>query len=192
MLYILESDADSIAANVDEYGDSFCRHLTIRSLQDVCDTMPKPKHSAIPSNVLERLEEHQVDLEGLPASVFRRTVIYFDEVDEKDLDNFFTKSCVRFGNGSLADDIDDPSITHVVVGSDSSRLKEVRIQISRRSRIPRLVSVNWVTECWKEKTLLDEDRMLSFISLLRAFANMLFTRLHSILKKLTRQSMTYD
>jgi DNA ligase-4 len=175
MLYILDSDADMIAANVDEYGDSFCRDLTIRTLQDVCDAMPKPKQSAIASNILERLEEHQVDLEGLSAAVFHRTVIYFDELDNEDLDTFCAKSCVRFGNGTIADNIDDPSITHVVVGSDSSRVKEVRIHNSNRSRIPRLVSLKWVTECWKEKTLLDEDRMSQLISFLSALANLVIS-----------------
>ena len=32
------------------------------------------------------------------------------------------------------------------------------ISIDRFKRLPRLVTVNWVEQSWKEKTLLDEER----------------------------------
>jgi DNA ligase-4 len=158
MFHTLRSDAETIAANVDEFGDSFCRDLTIQTLGKAFATMPKLKKTATNFDFIEQLEEHGVDLEDLPGTVFRRTVVLFQGVNDADLDMFYAKACVQFGHGNVVDDNNDPRITHVVLNSGSSQAKELRAHFAKRSPMPRMVALQWVTESWEEKTLLDEDR----------------------------------
>jgi DNA ligase-4 len=73
---------------------------------------------------------------------------------------------VRFGNGEVVDDMNDKSITHVVVvgGKDDTAASEkvvaadVRYKVSSRRAVPRIVSATWVEDCWKEDTLVDEEQ----------------------------------
>ena len=70
-------------------------------------------------------------------------------------------NCIRFGGGSIVGDIKDQTITHIVVdeaGEDRIQLSQIRKTISRRNRLPRLVSLSWVTQSWSESTVLDEER----------------------------------
>ena len=42
----------------------------------------------------------------------------------------FASSTVRFGSGKVTDDLNNTSITHVVIGRDRSRLQSIRETIS--------------------------------------------------------------
>lgn len=42
----------------------------------------------------------------------------------------FVSNIVRFGSGEVADDLNNTSITHVVIGKDRSRLQSIRETIS--------------------------------------------------------------
>jgi len=42
----------------------------------------------------------------------------------------FASSTVRFGSGKVTDDLNNTSITHVVIGKDRSRLQSIREMIS--------------------------------------------------------------
>ena len=118
--------------------------------------------------------------------MFHSLTIYLDKapLDESDqmlqqcspepaLD--FAGSTVRFGSGKVTDDLNNTSITHIVIGKDRSRLQSIRETISvlvncsttfcdfpplifdRRTRLPRIVTFDWVDQSWNEKTLLDEE-----------------------------------
>ena len=73
--------------------------------------------------------------------MFRGLTIYLDKapLDESDqmlqqcspepaLD--LASSTVRFGSGKVTDDLNNTSITHVVIGKDRSRLQSIRETIS--------------------------------------------------------------
>ena len=92
------------------------------------------------------------------------------------------QACItaRFGGAEVVHDVDYEGVTHVLVGNDRSRIQELREKLSlyatscqvqclasesltwnlhSRRRLPRLVTVEWIEESWKAKTLLDEERM---------------------------------
>ena len=119
--------------------------------------------------------------------MFHSLTIYLDKapLDESDqmlqqcspepaLD--FASSTVRFGSGKVTNDLNNTSITHIVIGKDRSRLQSIRETISvlvncsttfcnifsplifdRRTCLPRIVTFDWVDQSWNEKTLLDEE-----------------------------------
>ena len=94
------------------------------------------------------LRLHARELEHLSGWMFEGCVIYVD-IGEKSRSNKITKqihqnmvempslnireayNTVRFAGASLADDIDDQNITHVVVGQDRSQVKSLRERLSR-------------------------------------------------------------
>ena len=67
------------------------------------------------------------------------------------------KTTVTFAGAKIATEAEDESVTHIVVSPDSD-LKALRKMISMRTRIPRLVTTQWLSESWKERTLIDEER----------------------------------
>lgn len=158
MFFTLEADHAMIENNVDEYGDSFCRDLTIRTLEKLCASMPEPESKPDKFNFFLQLEAHDVDVDDMYGIMFRRTVVYFDKADSTDLDMEYAELILRMANGTIVNDVDSDLLTHIVVGEDRSRLSELRKIISRRSRVPRIVTLAWVLESQKEKTLLDEER----------------------------------
>ncbi|KAF2670149.1 DNA ligase [Microthyrium microscopicum] len=159
MFHTVEDDVEMIAANVDEFGDSYTRDLTVQSLAKLCESMADIDPSAS-FDFYAQLESHGIDLDESPGSMFRRTVVYFDAPEDDNLDAQFAQQVVQFGNGTIANSLGDKSITHVIVGANSqaSRLKEIRSEMSSRRQVPRVVDMIWVLECWKEKTMLDEEK----------------------------------
>ena len=78
---------------------------------------------------------------------------------------------MKFGKGRITDTLDDDRITHVVVSQhDRTRLSSIRSKLSkfvllrvivtsrRSSKLPRVVTSNWILDCVKEVTRLDESR----------------------------------
>jgi DNA ligase-4 len=64
---------------------------------------------------------------------------------------------LRFGGGLLSEELNNKRVTHVVV-HEKSKLKQIRETLATRSRLPRIVTRQWIEESWKERTLLDEER----------------------------------
>jgi DNA ligase-4 len=106
---------------------------------------------------LQQLEEHGIDVEEMPANMFHRVTAYFDS-PEADVEMECAESILRFANGKLAESISSDEVTHVVLGKDRSRLDEIRHFISKRRVVPRVVTLDWITESWKEKTVMDAER----------------------------------
>lgn len=81
----------------------------------------------------------------------------------------------RFTGAQLTSELKE-GVTHVLAGNDQDHNKALRralsgyasgktgyivwqlICIDRFKRLPRLVTVDWIEQSWKEKTLLDEER----------------------------------
>ncbi|KAK8076341.1 DNA ligase [Apiospora phragmitis] len=153
--------------NVDEFGDSYARNLSLEELRELLTDMPKKEIDYEPfdkQQFVTQLEEHGHDLANLKCHMFRRNVVYFavgESISPIRVLKF--KNWVRFGGGIISEDLDDISVSHVVVfGADGQNERdlsaEVRATISRRTPIPRVVTQLWLGECWKESTLLDEER----------------------------------
>ncbi|KAI1456705.1 ATP-dependent DNA ligase [Annulohypoxylon moriforme] len=154
--------------NVDEFGDSYARDLSINELRGVLKSMPK-KEILIgePFNkeeFLNQLAEHGHDMGNSRSYIFRRARVHFATTDDVSLISCLKlMNWIKYGGGSVVDNLDDKSITHVVVMSGSEtgemeRAAEVRSSISSRTPVPRVVSRQWVEDCWKNRTTVDEER----------------------------------
>lgn len=70
-----------------------------------------------------------------------------------------------FAGATVVSSLDDPAITHVVVDPKcaAEEISSIRGSWAAGSRkLPHLVSVEWVEECWAQRTVLDEERMSPF------------------------------
>jgi len=93
------------------------------------DAMPEPKKSSKNFDFIAQLESHGIDVEDLPGVMFRNLVAYFDDPD--DIDNSHARRIFTFGNGTVATDLGNEAITHVVVGRNSKNVGDLRESISR-------------------------------------------------------------
>ncbi|KAM7184329.1 hypothetical protein V8F33_013053 [Rhypophila sp. PSN 637] len=125
---------------------------------------------------LAQLQEHGHDDEALKAFLFRRCNVYFAIAQQADDDKSTAamqvsrvrlKNYIEFGNGTVTDSLGNETTQIVIVGAkdDSTAARELaaemRFKLSKRkgaaARIPRVVRQEWVEDCWKEGTLLDEE-----------------------------------
>jgi hypothetical protein len=92
------------------------------------------------SNLLTQFHDHGVDFGDYPGWMFRRSVIYFDRPPQQsngswssspNLDLSLLQQTVEFAGGQVVHDVEDTKVTHIIVGEDRSRLKELREIISR-------------------------------------------------------------
>ncbi|KAE8451001.1 hypothetical protein EG329_005441 [Mollisiaceae sp. DMI_Dod_QoI] len=164
MLYMLEPMRPNIEGAVDEYGDSYARDVSVDDLKRIMDDMIHPKNSEFSAaEFLSGLEDRGKGFHDVPGSVFRRCVARFVVTTEDDrqpnVDLQIAKDQFLFAGGNIAEDNEDDTITHfVLVNSSSEQVKSLRDKISRgRLRIPRIVSLSWLSDSWAEKTLLDEE-----------------------------------
>lgn len=100
--------------------------------------------------------------------LFRGLILFFfsqSQTDDKQKDRrlHLAQNTARFASAGSASSLKDSSITHVVIDTNalsSADISSLRKSLADKSgtKIPHLVSVDWVEECWKNGTLLDEER----------------------------------
>lgn len=213
MFFMKAESKSMIESNIDEYGDSFARDVSLDELREVTKKilqhashllmyyqiskeMPnKYEHTFSPSKFRAELSNHDHDLGELPGWMFRGLLLCVDEqntiktngasfvVQPNALEKsaFGMKQAIiaaRFAGAEFTTDLANDKITHVLVENDKRRAKMLREIFSthvffvflvelladatcRRKRLPRLVTVDWVEQSWKERTLLDEERKIS-------------------------------
>jgi DNA ligase-4 len=92
------------------------------------------------SKLLTQFHDHGVDFGDYLGWMFRRAVTYFAIAPKESygsvspstsLDLHLLTQIVIFAGGRVVDDVEDKDVTHIVVGEDRSRLKELRNIISR-------------------------------------------------------------
>ncbi|KAI0191371.1 putative DNA ligase [Xylaria flabelliformis] len=151
----------------DEFGDSYTRNLDIKELRQLLQDMPKKEIVDLPfdkESFLQQLIEHNHDLGQMRSNLFKGMVIYLAGTDDAtSIQALQVKNQIRFGGGISADNLDNEAITHIVIMSkteaeEMDTAAEVRSAISLRSPVPRVVSKQWVAECWKNRTIVDEER----------------------------------
>jgi len=171
MFHMTRSDEDGIMASVDAFGDSYARDLSVDELRDTMANMPKPDRRDIfdEASLLAELDDLYLEMKALKGSLFRDLHVYIASEEGPQTDTVsadistlrpkLAEDLVRFTGGKIANDLQDDTITHVVVfGVAGPALNKLRQKIAEKIRLPRIVTVNWVEESWKEGTLLDEER----------------------------------
>lgn len=142
-----------------------------------------------PSAFKSELEDRGHNLGDLWGCMFEGRLIYVDYSDADDPTRVIQRDTVfrvkqacniaRFAGAQLTNELKE-GVTHILVGNDQDHSRTLRrtvsryasgekssmvtgylISIDRFKRLPRLVTVNWVEQSWKEKTLLDEERKSS-------------------------------
>ncbi|KAI6784970.1 DNA ligase-like protein [Emericellopsis cladophorae] len=161
------SEALKMAAeeNTDQFGDSYARDVSTDELRDILADMPI--HEDIGAfgrrQFLEDLEKRGKGLNDLHGMILERSVVHLKAVEDSDLPNLKKLvNWIRFSGGRVAEGMEDADVTHIVlIAEDPMQAGEaadtIRKALSKRSQIPRLVRGQWVEDCWKEKTLVDEE-----------------------------------
>ncbi|EON97104.1 putative dna ligase 4 protein [Phaeoacremonium minimum UCRPA7] len=153
--------------NTDQYGDSYARDAEVEELREILANMPKldlGEGNFDKETFLTELEEHGHELPNLKGWTFRRCRIFFAvSEDVWDVTVMMLRNYVQFGSATVAETLDDESITHVVVVARDETAKrelaaDVRYQISSRKSVPRVVTDKWVMDCWEASTLVDEEQ----------------------------------
>ncbi|QBZ59634.1 hypothetical protein PoMZ_04596 [Pyricularia oryzae] len=166
LLNASEATKQTAEFQVDEYGDSYMRAVDVDELKQIAEGIPKfeDADSFDVDEFLDSLESAGCEMTGL-GFVFRRCIVLVAGVagtPKHYLD--ILRNYIRFGGGTVVDNLQSQGLTHVVVAGDSNEgaaarelAAELRHRISLLRRPPRLVTRQWVDESWKEKTLLDEE-----------------------------------
>lgn len=173
MFFIIPRDEESYKKHVDRYGDSYARDVGVDELMTILEGMKgEPESDFDVGQFVKELNEHghSHDIDLIRGWMFRNLQIYMDygnhlttkssraHLDDDDLRLKLASNLVQFSGARVVDDLADQDVTHVVVEAYSSRLSMLRKEISNRKRLPRIVTVAWVEDSWKEGTLLDEER----------------------------------
>ena len=166
---VKEETQDMAESNVDEYGDSYARDCTVDELKATFAAMPnKFDHDLDLLGFRDELEEHNLALGELPGWVFNGVLLYVDQhmsngstpSHANGMDLRMRQACntAGFAGANISDKLVE-GVTHVLIGDDQSRVRNLRDRVSQfGGRIPRLVKIDWIEQSWEEKTLLDEER----------------------------------
>jgi DNA ligase-4 len=126
------------------------------------------------TKLIERIQERVNSGHEVPCGwLFKRLTILFPHKNEDESESEsmipsdahsrlrFAINVARFAGANIAETSSHPSITHVVVDPESSstEISSLRWEWSRKpgTKVPHIVSVDWVEESWKHRTLLDEE-----------------------------------
>lgn len=164
MFFMPEACRPGIEDNVDIYGDSYARDVTTEELRKLMEDVVAIKDSSFSATeFLGQLEDHGRGLGDIPGSIFRRCVVCFvpAEVEGSDLqlELQIARNQVFFAGGAVVEEENDLRVTHyVLVDENSGDERRLRSKIKHRDKLPRIVSLDWLRDSWREGTLLDEER----------------------------------
>jgi DNA ligase-4 len=120
----------------------------------------------------ERIQEKVDSGWTMPSGwLFKGLTLYFPKESEDDnmlpenpqpnqsLRLHLARNFARFASANVTSSLKDSSITHVIVGPDTSasEVSRTRKTLSSRKKLPHIVNVEWIEESWKEKTVLNEE-----------------------------------
>lgn len=183
MFFTTEDRRDEIADNVDVYNDSYTRDVTPEELRTILDAAKPGRQQMIDDDAeINEISETVFDRsheEGAtpPGWLFRGLAIHFHEsADSSETSDqiriFLARRVTEFGGADVVDGLDINTgkhvPTHIVVAADDSTKGEIsnirktlaQQQMSDRGlKMPHIITVEWIEQSWKERTLLDEDRM---------------------------------
>lgn len=147
---------------VDEYGDSYINELDMDGLKEILERMPDPELTSDAMREIEALKEDLKSMGEFPLWLFSSYHAYFDHSSE---DNELSPAMQKaievwdLAGGKKTQDLHSDRITHVIVDTnDRLRISRLRSACSMKSKVPRIVSTEWVEESWHAKTILSEIR----------------------------------
>ncbi|KAM5445605.1 DNA ligase (ATP) [Microsporum audouinii] len=183
MFFTTEDQKEEIANNVDKYADSYARNTTIEELTEILRKMPVISDVSAEQR-LDIMSDFALDFhEGAAYNVagwlLKDFTIFFypcskpSKVPSEPCANGLSmrqqlaRNTAIFTGATVTDHLDNNRITHVIVDPSEDRDPEtgkaknydvLRSEFASRRAIPHFVTVRWIEECWKEKTLVDEER----------------------------------
>lgn len=169
ILHGTEELKEKAKRNTDQFGDAFARTIDVDELRRVlenmsCETRSRGQddHSAA-ELFMEQLKEHGHGVGNLRGHTFRRCTAYIQATETDSLEALRLRHYISFGGGRLVDSPDDKDVSHIILvgGTEDERkdaADDMRKTLKNARKQPRIVSGRWVEECWREKTLLDEER----------------------------------
>lgn len=149
--FAIEEDEQRWTPSVDKHGDSYYRDMGLDELSALLSKMPDNAGSASKADkVLDEIigDGHEKLGRGL---MFYGLKAYFEGEDAGAQRTF------EFAGGEIADSLQSEGITHVVLPEASDKADEIRAAVSRRRRMPHLVTSAWIEACWAEGDRLDEE-----------------------------------
>ena len=162
-----EGQEEELVPNTDPFGDGYARDTSAVELRELLAKM-----AAVASIGRAATEEaiRKFNEQGRPGWMFIGAKLFFDPAstnnnhthpDEEASDQKLASLTARFAGATVAQELDDVDITHVVVRQDSDT-KALRGRLAQgRKRVPRMVTRRWIQESWAEQTRLDEERFLA-------------------------------
>ncbi|KAI9928265.1 hypothetical protein ASPWEDRAFT_38929 [Aspergillus wentii DTO 134E9] len=180
MFFTMPDKHEEIASNTDQFNDSYARDTTVDELSEILKQMSK-KHkfetSQCPEAVRkleERIQERANSGYEIPIGwLFKGLTVFFHEkaLDSSEPDAIemgqqyrlrSARNTARFAGAAVVDSLKNSAITHIVVDQNSSSadISSLRGSLATKSgaKLPHLVTVEWIETCWKERTLMDEER----------------------------------
>jgi DNA ligase 4 len=154
--------------NVDGYGDSYGRDTSLEELKELLEKMGTVNKCS-QSKMAVALKDIHNQAEDLPGWIFADTKIYFDQPvtahtsiigagsHTPPSNTAIAATTAAFAGAVIANEKTDPDITHIVVDRHSD-VKQLRRECSDRSKLPRIVTLDWIEESWKERTRIDEEK----------------------------------
>lgn len=157
--------------HVDGYGDSYARDTGVEELKELLEKMGTVEKCP-QSKMAAAIEDfHSLGREDLRGWIFANTKMYFDRPTAAQTNGITATfsapssnsamgaTTAAFAGALIAQNRGDQDITHIVVDRDSE-VKQLRQDVSKRSKLPRIVTLDWIEESWKERTRLDEEKFL--------------------------------
>ena len=141
MFFTTPASRDLIDANIDQYGDSLARNTNADELRRNLESIPSKLESNFSVEALRtQLDEKHQNLGELPGWMFWRMLLYVDLLAEhspsprqdqgKLLRMKLASNVARFAGARTTNDLNDQDITHIVVGYDRVRWRELRREVS--------------------------------------------------------------
>ncbi|RCI10831.1 hypothetical protein L249_5241 [Ophiocordyceps polyrhachis-furcata BCC 54312] len=166
LLHATGATWEAAARNTDRFGDSFARAVSVEELRRTTDAMAASHNSdADVAAFLAQLEERDKGLSHMRAFMFARCIVRLRAADERCATRRAVDRSaryVRYAGGRCAGE--EETVTHVVVvGEDADEVRRVaegvsRAQVKGGRGMARVVKGQWIEDCWREGTLLDEER----------------------------------
>jgi DNA ligase-4 len=159
MFYVVPEDEACVDQNTDLFEDSYTRDVDVDELRDLFEGIESSSSEDFDfEEFLGELGRHEQDFKQMKGWLFRSLRIHLDFKSVDDVRETLTEIRLRFAGAEIAEKLADDGTTHILVDVDSPYLGITRQQISGWARLPRIVTTQWVDDCWNEGSLLDEER----------------------------------
>ncbi|XP_062480714.1 DNA ligase 4 [Pezoporus occidentalis] len=164
MIHMSPDTKEHFAREYDCYGDSYTADTDVTQLKEVFSRMKDNK--IIPLDMIAELEE-RYSWNSCQLSIFRGSIIYVDcyaVVNEPRTKIHGTPLSVRalelrFYGATVVSHLEE-GVSHVVIGEDHSRVKEIKTLRRRFRKKFKIVSELWVTESVEEEVPKNESQYL--------------------------------